>query len=628
MRIALFVGQIYLYTQREVIRGIYEECKRNHDELHLFSFYVSTDEKFDLGEYEYIRRMDLSGFDGFILYASAFYNPRIRRTLVNKVKEAGKPCVSIDSYDEDFINVTSCSKDVMGELVEHLITDHGVKKVNYVGGPEDSVDAQDRLDACRDVLRSHGYELPDERIYYGNYYLDSGYKAYEYFRTNNMMDADAFVCVNDQNAMGIFYRLRDDGYKVPDDYIITGFDNIPQASYNIPSITSVKRYENEIGHAAYRGLKEGKDDMRIEPKVVRGASCCRDCVVDNNKREDYLSEFIKFSMDSARYSGFVNESAADFMAYRSVDEMFEILPDYQRKFNIPTMSIVIDRGKRRKLLDVPYHYNIETGEMKSMVISKNEIFGCEGCGNLYIYSSLHYGDTYYGYLISTNYPEATEYELYHMFVTNISNMLESAQRHNDQEDYISRLQDLSYYDPLTKLYNRHGFFKKADTDFEECKKDGRDTYIIFADLDRLKVINDTMGHKMGDEYIVDFSQILTECTSGNDIVMRFGGDEFVVFGKAVSAEEVTGKIKRIQDEIRVFNERGKYSPYILGASLGYTMIPHTTDKTLFSFMEEADGKMYKAKQAKKEKRSGKDRRSGRDRRVNDRRSINDPLNFT
>ncbi len=628
MRIALFVGQIYLYTQREVIRGIYEECKRNHDELHLFSFYVSTDEKFDLGEYEYIRRMDLSGFDGFILYASAFYNPRIRRMLVNKVKEAQKPCVSIDSYDEDFINVTSCSKVVMGELVEHLITDHGVKKINYVGGPEDSVDAQDRLDACRDVLLSHGYELPDDRIYFGNYYLDSGYKAYEYFRSNNMMDADAFVCVNDQNAMGIFYRLRDDGYRVPDDYIITGFDNIPQASYNIPSITSVKRYENKIGRAAYRGLKEGKNDIRIEPKVIRGASCCGNCRMDNNKREDYLSEFIKFSMDSARYSGFVNESAADFMAYRSIDEMFEILPDYQRKFNIPIMSVVIDRGKRRKLLDVPYHYNIETGEMKSMVIGRGEIFGCEGSGNLYIYSSLHYGDTYYGYLISTNYPEATEYELYHMFVTNISNMLESAQRHNDQEDYISRLKDLSYYDPLTKLYNRHGFFKKADTDFEEYKKEGRDTYIIFADLDRLKVINDTMGHKMGDEYIVDFSQILTECTTGNDIVMRFGGDEFVVFGKAGSTEEVTGKIRRIQDEIRVFNERGKYSPYILGASLGYTMIPPTTDKSLFSFMEEADGKMYKAKQAKKEKRSGKDRRSGRDRRVNDRRSINDPLNFT
>ena len=77
MKIALFVGQIYMYSQREIIKGVYDECKKHHDDLHLFSFHVSKDEKFDLGEYEYIRRMDLDGFDAFILYACAFYNPKI-----------------------------------------------------------------------------------------------------------------------------------------------------------------------------------------------------------------------------------------------------------------------------------------------------------------------------------------------------------------------------------------------------------------------------------------------------------------------------------------------------------------------------------------------------------------------
>ncbi|MBR5766047.1 MAG: diguanylate cyclase, partial [Lachnospiraceae bacterium] len=106
--------------------------------------------------------------------------------------------------------------------------------------------------------------------------------------------------------------------------------------------------------------------------------------------------------------------------------------------------------------------------------------------------------------------------------------------------------------------------------------------------------------------------------------MWFGGDEFVVFGKAQSSDEVKDKIKNIQESIRAFNEKGKYSPYILGASMGYTMIAPDTDKTLFSFIEAADSKMYMAKQEKRDQRSGKDRRSGRDRRVNDRRALNDP----
>ena len=254
MKIALFVGQIYIYTQREIIKGVYEECRKNKDELHLFSFYVSNDEGFDVGEYEYIKRMDLSGFDGFILYASAFYNPYIRSVLANRLKESGKPCVSIDSYDKDFFNILSCNGEAMEELVEHVISAHNVKTVNFVGGPEDSIDAQYRLDACIKVMKMHGLRLPKERIYEGNYYVDSGYKAYDYFKKNGMMDADAFICVNDQSAMGVFYRLIEDGYKVPQDYIVTGFDNIPQAAYNQPSITSIKRFEGEIGRNAYQML--------------------------------------------------------------------------------------------------------------------------------------------------------------------------------------------------------------------------------------------------------------------------------------------------------------------------------------------------------------------------------------
>ena len=62
--------------------------------------------------------------------------------------------------------------------------------------------------------------------------------------------------------------------------------------------------------------------------------------------------------------------------------------------------------------------------------------------------------------------------------------------------------------------------------------------------------------------------------------------------------------------------------------MGYTIIAPDTKKSLFSFIEAADSKMYKVKKDKKDKRSGKDRRSGRDRRVSDRRGINGPLNLT
>ena len=628
MKIALFVGQIYMYSQRETIRGVYDECKKHHDDLHLFSFHVSNDEKFDLGEYEYIRRMDLSGFDAFILYACAFYNTKIRNMLVSKLQATGKPIITIDSYYKDFINITTCNREAMAELVEHLILVHGVKRINYVSGPVDSNDAAERLMACRETMEKHGLKLDEERIYYGNYYVDSGYKAYEYFKANDMMDADAFVCANDQNAMGIFYKAEADEYIIPDDFIITGFDYIPEAAYNNPSITSVERYERSIGKKAYELINNRPDEeVRIVPRLAIGTSCCKDCRISTSKRDEYLRKCIKRAVDVSRYTSYINDSAADFMTYRSSSEMYRLLPDYQRKFSIPIMSIILDRNEKLKTLDIPYHYNALYDEQISMRIKRSDIYSDPGEGNLYVYSPLHYGTEYFGYVVSTNYFDAFNNEMYHIFVNNISNMYESAQKYNEQEEYISRLKDLSYYDPLTKLHNRLGFFNKADEMFEKAKQDELETYIIFADLDRLKVINDTMGHKMGDEYLMDFARILLAGTDPGDVVMRFGGDEFVVFGISDEEDEINKKILSIQEEIRLFNEKGKYAPYTLGVSMGYTMIKPDTDQTLFKFIEDADGKMYKAKKEKSDRRTGKDRRSGKDRREGDRRSLNSPVNL-
>jgi diguanylate cyclase (GGDEF)-like protein len=333
-------------------------------------------------------------------------------------------------------------------------------------------------------------------------------------------------------------------------------------------------------------------------------------------------------MDNSRYAGYISDCAADFMTYRSSKEMYDMLPSYQKKFNIPVMSIVIDRDMDKKVLEIPYHYDIKDGEKLSMLIKREQVYKASGEGNLYVYSSLHYGDTYFGYMVTVNYYDAMENELFHMFINNVSNMYESAKKYNNQEEYINRLKDLSYYDPLTKLYNRLGFFNKTESVFETAKQNNNDMYIIFADLDHLKVINDSMGHKMGDSYILDFAEILSSCIDVHDTAMRFGGDEFVIFGESASEEDVKYKITRIQEEIREFNEKGKYSPYILGVSIGYTMIKPGTDKSLFSFIEAADSKMYRVKREKRDLRSGKDRRSGRDRRINNRRALNEPFDLS
>ena len=90
------------------------------------------------------------------------------------------------------------------------------------------------------------------------------------------------------------------------------------------------------------------------------------------------------------------------------------------------------------------------------------------------------------------------------------------------------LRTLSIKDDLTGLYNRRGFFALAEQGLKTAQRMGTEMLLIYGDLDNLKEINDTFGHKEGDQALMDISQILKETFRESDIIARIGGDEFVM----------------------------------------------------------------------------------------------------
>ena len=90
------------------------------------------------------------------------------------------------------------------------------------------------------------------------------------------------------------------------------------------------------------------------------------------------------------------------------------------------------------------------------------------------------------------------------------------------------LYNLSIIDELTSLYNRRGFFNQAQQFMNTNAQEGNGFYLIVADLDRMKQINDTYGHHMGDLALMDTAVILKEVFRESDIISRMGGDEFTV----------------------------------------------------------------------------------------------------
>jgi len=164
----------------------------------------------------------------------------------------------------------------------------------------------------------------------------------------------------------------------------------------------------------------------------------------------------------------------------------------------------------------------------------------------------------------------------------------------------NQLSEMVLSDDLTGLRNRRGFMLLAEQELKLArnKRMGIVLWCIYADLDGLKKINDTLGHDAGSESIVHTAAILKATFRESDIIARLGGDEFAIL--AATNTPVGGNllIERLQSNITAFNT-GQNLPYKLSLSIG--LVPVDTDEmlTLDAILKAADAEMYLNKQARK-----------------------------
>jgi diguanylate cyclase (GGDEF)-like protein len=124
--------------------------------------------------------------------------------------------------------------------------------------------------------------------------------------------------------------------------------------------------------------------------------------------------------------------------------------------------------------------------------------------------------------------------------------------------------------------------------------------VMFMDMDGLKHINDTYGHKEGDAAISAFAKVLKETVREEDIVGRMGGDEFVVFSSVKSSENSRQLEERIRAKLDEYNSK-RLHPYSVAGSIGSVILGAATKECFEAAMLSADSVLYEEKMKKKEK---------------------------
>jgi diguanylate cyclase (GGDEF)-like protein/PAS domain S-box-containing protein len=173
----------------------------------------------------------------------------------------------------------------------------------------------------------------------------------------------------------------------------------------------------------------------------------------------------------------------------------------------------------------------------------------------------------------------------------------------EKKQVEQKLQEISLIDDLTGLHNRRGFMTLALQQIKIADRLAQGMTVFYADLDDLKVINDTYGHQQGDQALIDAAGILKASLRASDILARIGGDEFVGLILESGGETEIAVRVRVQENLNAHNLQ-RIRPYRLSLSFGTARYSVTEPCSIEDLLEMADRDMYRYKLEKKTQQPG------------------------
>jgi len=161
----------------------------------------------------------------------------------------------------------------------------------------------------------------------------------------------------------------------------------------------------------------------------------------------------------------------------------------------------------------------------------------------------------------------------------------------ERKQLEEELRALSLTDDLTGLYNRRGFITLAHQEIKIANRLDKGMMLFFMDFDNLKAINDSAGHHVGDQVLIDTAHVIKQTFRESDVIARYGGDEFVALTLEIFENSELVLIKRLGENLANFNAVNP-APYRLSLSLGFAHYDPQKPLPIEELLVKADRSMY------------------------------------
>lgn len=614
MKIGVFIGNINGKYEESVIMAMEEYAREREITLYLFGSFTTAGGNVlhAEGEKSILQFAAFKQLDGIIIAGDTLDRFGMREELLEKIKaEADCPVVSLRSMEREYVNILLDNENAMYEMTRHFIAEHGFRDICFVTGKMSMVDANERLAGYQRAMREAGIPVTDKMLYYGDYWKLHGAEIVSWFLKDRANPPQAIVCSNDYMALSVCEELKKQKFRIPEDICVAGFDDVDEARWSLPPLTSVSVPFDRMARMALETVSdlaggkaaEGSKRIPVQPKYRLSCGCNRDEVpVKSELYEEKLSKYHHMTKECIYMStdfesalseeeclGWVGTYVRDF----HVDNCFICMKKREKREqaaeseeNLLYLRLFMDKDRKTVLTEIPFQ--------RQKLLPDEFVPELEGKTNIFI--PLHCKDEVYGYFIF-QLREGSTYvmdEKLEFLCMNVGNTLKKIYMYHDLFS-MRDIMKLYLQDPLTGIYNRRGFERKMAELSETAEKCGRQTAVVSLDMDGLKYINDRFGHAKGDETLVRFSKCLEDVLEQEEFCARMGGDEF----EAVLLLRDADRVERFQRALALRMSRENEEirdDYVVAASVGICFVKKRED--YLWAMRMADRRMYENKRSK------------------------------
>lgn len=617
MDILVLFGEIAYISSRAALQGIVEGARADGNNIFLFTcegFLFHDLPKYSKGEYEIFRLPDLNNYSGVIVNYNSIRNEETREYLRHAIAQSGIPCVSFEEADEHSCRIDFTEEKAMEAMLEHLIVDHGYTDIHYISGPMGNEHSHRRLRVYEETLRKHGLEVSADNIHYGDFNFGSGKRIVAHYIDTRRQIPQVFVAANDYMAIGAMEELELNGYHCPEDVAVVGIDNSEVGQKMSPRLTTVDVGVTEAGYRAYSVLMEMIEghqvskEILVEGKPIIGRSCgCTVFQCDHTETTEYVElniqtaeslDLIKaLSIHLADVKNLVEfeKQVTPLISRMAVDNFYYCQCGSRESYYQELEAIAKGEQEERTTYGdtvwCPIAY--EKGAWSSYPAYDTKMLLPPNCkkddGNYYIVMPVHRDGECLGYCVIANLNNDLSGRVLQHLVLALDKALGGIRNHDIHKTMLAHINKKWQYDELTSLYNRSGLYHRFPEFLKLCKKRKKGVAVYFFDLDGLKCVNDSKGHKEGDDYICEMAKVLSENAVDQDIAVRFGGDEFLFVTIADSEED---SLKKGELLAAAVNE-------VVSSSVGSAYGKIENNNQLNLLIEQADKSMYADKTLRK-----------------------------